>query len=726
EVEHLIGFFVNTLVLRTDLSGGPSFRELLGRVRETALGAYAHQDVPFEKLVEELQPERDLSRSPLFQVMFALQNAPREQLQLKDLNLSFVKSANEVAKFDLSLFMFETEPVVRGIISYNADLFEAATIERMVGHFQVLLEGILINPGKSVSQLPLLSEAESRQLLVDWNQTHVTYPAHSSIHELFELQVERTPEAIALICEEQSLSYEELNWRANQLAHELQTLGVGPEVVVGILMERSVEMVVSLLAVLKAGGAYVPLDPQYPAERISFMLADTAMPVLLTQRSLVHTLPANDAHVLCVDELQSLAAEDAGNPEAGVAPSNLAYVIYTSGSTGRSKAVAVEHRQLLNYLQAVSDELDLPAHGSFATVSTFAADLGHTMIYPALTRGGCVHLITEARAADPQLLGHYFAEHKIDCLKIVPSHLAALLADTSTGVALPQQRLVLGGEESKWSLIERIDQLSSAQCVVYNHYGPTETTVGVLTRRVEREKQQRAGVPLGRPLGNIQVYVVDKEFQPVPIGVTGELLIGGAGVSRGYLQRPELTAERFIADPFGGAGGRLYWTGDQARYLANGEIEFLGRVDNQVKVRGFRIELGEIAAALNSYEGVKEAVVIVREDVPGEKRLVAYVVGNLATKELRAHLKQQLPEYMAPSAFVYLDELPLTPNGKVDRKALPAPETDLSATSSIAPRTPVEEMLCGIWAEVLGVRGVGVDANFFEVGGHSLKATQVI
>jgi amino acid adenylation domain-containing protein len=719
EVENLIGFFVNTLVLRTDLSGGPSFRELLGRVRETALGAYAHQDVPFEKLVEELQPERDLSRSPLFQVMFALQNAPREELQLKDLKLSFIKSANEVAKFDLSLFMFETEQAVKGIISYNADLFEAATIERMVAHFQVLLEAILIDPQQSVSQLPLLREAESRQLLVDWNQTHVSYPAHSSIHELFEQQVERTPEAIALICEEQSLTYAELNRRANQLAYQLQALGVGPEVLVGILMERSVEMVVSVLAALKAGGAYVPIDPQYPAERISFMLADTAVPVLLTQRSLAHTLPSHDAHVLCVDEL-SPASEDAPNPEAGVTRSNLAYVIYTSGSTGRSKGVAVEHRQLLNYVQAVSDELDLPARGSFATVSTFAADLAHTMIYPALMRGGCLHLITEARAADPKLLGQYFAAHQIDCLKIVPSHLAALLADVTAGVALPQQRLVLGGEESKWWLIERIDELSPAQCVVYNHYGPTEATVGVLTWRVEREKQQRSGVPLGRPLGNVRAYVVDKDFQPVPVGVTGELLIGGAGVARGYLQRPELTAERFIPDPFGGEGGRLYRTGDLVRYLADGEIEFLGRVDNQVKVRGFRIELGEIEAVLQSV--VKEAVVVVREDV-----LVAYVVGtDLPTKELRAQLKLRLPEYMVPSAFVLLDELPLTANGKVDRKALPAPATDLSATSYVAPRTPVEEMLCGIWAEVLGVRGVGVDANFFEVGGHSLKATQVI
>src|SRR5829696_3751552 len=484
EVENLIGFFVNTLVLRTDLSGGPSFRELLGRVRETALGAYAHQDVPFEKLVEELQPERDLSRSPLFQVMFALQNAPREQLQLKDLNLSFVKSANEVAKFDLSLFMFETEPVVRGIISYNADLFEAATIERMVGHFQVLLEGILINPGKSVSQLPLLSEAESRQLLVEWNQTHVTYPAHSSIHELFERQVERTPEAIALICEEQCLSYEELNRRANQLAHELRTLGVGPEVLVGILIERSVEMVVSLLAVLKAGGAYVPLDPQYPAERLTFMLEDSQVGILLAHRHLLEDLPQHSARVVFPAAIRKeIALESEENLDVQITDDQLAYVIYTSGSTGRPKGSLITHANVVRLFKSTEQWFHFDERDAWTLFHSYAFDFSVWEIWGALLYGGRLVVVPYLVSRSPEAFLRLLAEERVTVLNQTPSafHQLMLAEDSASSSKQLALRLVIfGGEALELQRIRPwLERHGDRQPTLVNMYGITETTVHV-------------------------------------------------------------------------------------------------------------------------------------------------------------------------------------------------------------------------------------------------------
>ncbi|HKG81332.1 MAG TPA: amino acid adenylation domain-containing protein, partial [Pyrinomonadaceae bacterium] len=693
EVEHLIGFFVNTLVLRTDLSGGPSFRELLGRVRETALGAYAHQDVPFEKLVEELQPERDMSHTPLFQVLFVLQNASLEQLHLEGLELHPLEVNSEKAKFDLTFTVVEESDGLRAILRYNTDLFEAATIERMMDHFQVLLEGILINPEKSVSQLPLLGEAESRQLLVEWNQTHVSYPAHSSIHELFERQVERTPEAIALICEEQSLSYEELNGRANQLAHQLRTLGVGPEVLVGILMERSVEMVVSLLAVLKAGGAYVPLDPQYPAERISFMLAETAAPVLLTQKRFLERLPEHDGITVCMDSDWKALADlwATHNLHNDGARNNAAYVIYTSGSTGKPKGVVVEHSSICNHLLWRQERYPLNAEDRFLHKASISFDIAVWEIFAPLISGARLVLAEPGGQQDAAYLVRVMADQQITMVHFGPAMLKEVLEEPELENCVSLRDVFCGGESITLDLQRRFFERSKAR--LHHQYGPTETTVDVIIREC-REDDERQHVPIGRPIANTEIYILDQQLHPVPVGVAAQLFVGAMPLARGYLNRPDLTAGKFVPHPFSDVpGSRLYSTGDQARYLANGEIEFLGRVDNQVKVRGFRIELGEIAAALNSYEGVKEAVVIVREDVPGEKRLVAYVVGNLATNELRVHLKQRLPEYMAPSAFVYLDELPLTPNGKVDRKALPAPETDLSATSSIPPRTPVEEML---------------------------------
>src|SRR5215208_4504315 len=721
EVEHLIGFFVNTLVLRTDLSGAPGFRELLGRVRETALGAYAHQDVPFEKLVEELQPERDLSRSPLFQVMFALQNAPQESLRLEGLTLSYLKTESGVAKFDLSLFMADSSEGIKGALEYNTDLFERETVERLLGHFRILLEAIVREPQRAVTELPLLSEAERQQLLVEWNETEVETGGDSCIHHMFEEQVARTPAATALVFEDEHLSYAELNQRANQLAHHLQTLGVGPEVLVGILMERSVEMVVSLLAVLKAGGAYVPLDPQYPAERVAFMLADTSAPVLLTQQRLLASLPEHEAQVVCVDQLDQ-DAESTANPESAVSNANLAYMIYTSGSTGRPKGVMVPHAAIANHMQWMLTELAFTAADRVLQKTLFTFDASVWEFYAPLLCGGTLVMAARGVERDASALVSELARHQITQLQVVPTMLKLLVEEPGISECRELQRVCCGGEALTAELAERFRR-QVVGVELCNLYGPTEATIDA---SIWRSTIDGEAVTLGRPIWNTRLYVLDATMEPVPVGVAGELYIGGDGLARGYLGRAELTAERFIADPFGGAGGRLYRTGDLVRYLADGSLEYIGRGDEQVKLRGFRIELGEIEAALQSEAEVKEAVVIVREDVPGEKRLVAYVVSGRASGDLRTALREKLPEYMVPSAFVFLAELPLTPNGKVDRKALPAPEIDFSSIDYRAPRTPVEEILCGIWAEVLGVKGVGVDANFFEVGGHSLKATQVI
>ncbi|HKG81501.1 MAG TPA: amino acid adenylation domain-containing protein, partial [Pyrinomonadaceae bacterium] len=718
ELENLIGFFVNTLVLRTDLSGGPSFRELLGRVRETALGAYAHQDVPFEKLVEELQPERDLSRSPLFQVMFALQNAPQESLRLEGLTLSYLKTESGVAKFDLSLFMADSSEGIKGALEYNTDLFERETVERLLDHFRILLEAIVHEPQRAVTELPLLSEAERQQLLVEWNETEVEAGWDSCIHQIFEEQVARTPAATALVFEDERLSYAELNQRANQLAHHLQSLGVGPEVLVGILMERSVEMVVSLLAVLKAGGAYVPLDPQYPAERVAFMLADTSAPVLLTQQRLLASLPAHEAQVICVDQLDH-DGESTANPESGVTSFNLAYVIYTSGSTGRPKGVEIHHHGIRNLVRWHQHQFAVNASDLATQVANIGFDAAGWEIWPYLTAGASLYLLPKAAQLIPEELRDRIVHEEVT-ISFLPTPLAENLLQLDWPDEAKLRVLLTGGDR----LVQYPNE--GVKFTVVNNYGPTESTVVASSGEIGPRGDRENNPDIGRPIWNTRLYVLDATMEPVPVGVAGELYIGGDGLARGYLGRAELTAERFIADPFGGAGGRLYRTGDLVRYLADGSLEYIGRGDEQVKLRGFRIELGEIEAALQSEAEVKEAVVIVREDVPGEKRLVAYVVSGRASGDLRTALREKLPEYMVPSAFVFLAELPLTPNGKVDRKALPAPEIDFSSIDYRAPRTPVEEILCGIWAEVLGVKGVGVDANFFEVGGHSLKATQVI
>jgi amino acid adenylation domain-containing protein/non-ribosomal peptide synthase protein (TIGR01720 family)/FkbM family methyltransferase len=649
ELEGLIGLFVNTLVLRIRSgAGAESFEELVGRVREVCLGGYAHQELPFERLVEELQPERSLSRTPLFQVRFVLQNVPRQELQLPGLRLSIAPIADETAKIDLTMIVTESAEEILCSLVYYKDLFEAETIKRMLQHWQNLLTGIVNHPTLPLSQLPLLSEAETRQLLYQWNDTETAIP-NACIHELFEQQVERTPEAIALVFEGEQLSYRELNRRANQLAHYLMAQGVGAETLVGLCVERSVEMVVGLLGVLKAGGAYVPLDVEYPAERLQYMLEDAAVKVLLTQERLVSQLVSLNVPIIAIDANWDIIAHHCDeNPGSRATPQNSGYVLFTSGSTGQPKGVIVEHRQLINYVNGISAKMALPAAATFAMVSTFAADLGNTVLFPSLCTGGCLHVITQQRATNPEALASYFRAHPIDCLKIVPSHLSALLDPTVAPPLRVQRRLVLGGEACDWKLLRRVCE-AMPDCELLNHYGPTETTVGVLVHQLEgiAEDSQKKP-PIGRPLPNTQVYILDRYGHPVSVGVAGELHIGGCGLARGYLNHPQLTSERFIPNPFSKEpGARLYRTGDRARFLPDGTVEFLGRIDHQVKLRGYRIELGEIEAALVKHPAVKDAVVVVREELAREKQLVAYLVAKVKQAAgLAGHERYRLPNGM--------------------------------------------------------------------------------
>lgn len=732
ELQGLIGLFVNTLVLRIDILGNPSFEELLSRVREAALGAYAHADLPFEKLVEQLQPERSLSYTPYFQVMFVLYS-PMDQIDMEGLTVSRVPIETGTAKFDLSLALQNTDSGLIGTWKYNTDLFDASTIARMVLHFQTLLEGIVSNPTRRLSDLPLLRKLEQQQLLVECNNTFAEFPT-ACVHQLFEAVVERSPDAIALVFEDKQLTYYELNQRANQLAHHLKTLGVGLEVLVGICVERSLEMVVSLLGILKAGGTYLPLDPALPKESLAFRLQDAQVPILLTQKGLLKLESAQVQTLLYLDaDWELIAQQSSANPNSEVTPENLAYVLYTSGSTGQPKGVAIEHRQIMNYLHAILDKLQLPTGASFATVSTFAADLGNTAIFPALCTGGCLHIVSQERVTDPLALAEYFVRHPIDCLKITPTHLASLLTSKASDSVIPRQCLVLGGEAASWDLIEKIRQ-EAPNCQILNHYGPTETTVGVLTYPVSNKQasDNSKTVPIGRPIANTQVYILDRHLQPVPIGVPGELHIGGASLARGYLNRPDLTDEKFI-NPFSDkVNTRLYKTGDLVRYLPNGNIEFLGRLDRQVKIRGFRIELSEVETAIASHPAVRETVVVAREDIPDRKYLAAYIVSSdsevLTSSTLRDFLGKKLPSYMVPGAFVMLNALPLTPNGKVDRQALPKPDTTSQEleTTFVAARTSQEELLARIWCEVLHIQQVSIHDNFFELGGDSILSIQII
>jgi len=735
EIEELIGFFANTLVFRTNLSSNPTFKELLASVREVALGAYNHQDLPFEKLVEILQPERDLSHNPLFQVLFSLRNVRTPQIKLPGVTLSSLEIEQKTAKFDLALGLEEGLEGINGTLEYSQDLFDASTARRIAGHFITLLESIAANPEQRLSNLLILTKPEQQQLLFEWNNTQSELPLNQCVHGLFEAQTERTPDAIAVVFDREQLTYRELNRRANQLAHHLKNLGVKPEIPVGILVDRSLEMVVGLLGILKAGGAYVPLDPAYPPERLVFMLEDASVAVLLTQALLVESLPKHQGRIVCLDtDWEIIERQSEANLISEVKLDNLAYVIYTSGSTGKPKGVAIEHRNavaLLDWATQVFNPEDLA--GVLASTS-ICFDLSVFELFVPLSRGGKVILAENALHLPTLSAAPY-----VTLINTVPSAIAELLR--IDGIPSSVRTVNLAGEPLGNKLVQQVYEHNTVQ-KVFNLYGPSEDTTYSTYTLVKKGGNEPP--PIGRPIANTQVYILDAQKQPVPIGVPGELYIGGAGLARGYLNRPELTADRFILNPFSDEpSSRLYKTGDLARYLSDGNIEFLGRSDQQVKIRGFRIELGEIEAAIGQHPAVREAIALVREDNPGDKRLVAYIVANSELRgghgdtdpthsefinHLRVFLKQKLPQYMIPSAFVLLEAMPLTPNGKIDRRSLRAPDINRAEFESnfTEPRTPDEQLIAEIWAEVLGLERVGIHDNFFELGGHSLLATQAI
>ncbi|WP_193200774.1 non-ribosomal peptide synthetase, partial [Nostoc sp. MG11] len=755
EIEGLIGFFVNTLVLRTDLSGDPSFEELLTRVREMTLAAYSHQDLPFELLVEVLQPERNLSHTPLFQVAFVLQNAPMPQIELPELTLSSLITDNQTAKFDLTLTLETIGDELVGSWEYNCDLFVEATITRMTGHFQTLLAGIVADPEQPISQLPLLTTSEQQQLLWEWNDTQTEYPQHQCIHQLFEKQVERNPDAIAVVFADQHLTYRELNSRANQLAHYLNNLGVRADELVGLCVERSLEMVVGLLGILKAGGAYVPLDPDYPQERLSFMLEDTQIQVLLTQQQLIEKLPEHQAKIVCLDtDWETIHQQKPDNLNSSVTDQNLAYVIYTSGSTGKPKGVVVPHRAVnrlvfnTNYIQLTPDDRIAQAANAAFDATTFE-------IWGALLHGARLVIIAQDILLAPEEFAAQLHSQQISILFLTTAlfnQLASFVPKAFSGL----QYLLFGGEAVDPRWVQEVLSKGAPQHLLHV-YGPTENTTFSSWYLIKDLSAAARTIPIGRPLSNSQIYLLDQNLQPVPIGVPGELHIGGDGLAQGYLNRPDLTQEKFILNPFErsrgvgekGSGGveknsfpvpnpqspvpspRLYKTGDLARFLPDGNIEYLGRIDHQVKIRGFRIELGEIEAAVSQHPAVLQTTVMVREDAPGKKRLVAYLVTRQeqtpTITQLRRFLTEKLPEYMIPASFMFLEALPLTPNGKVDRRSLPAPESrgELEV-SFVAPHTSTEEMLASIWADVLGVEQVGIDDNFFELGGDSILSLQIV
>ncbi len=724
ETEGLIGFFVNTLVLRGDLSGDPTFKDLLARVRETTLESYSHQDVPFEKLVEELQPARNLSHSPLYQVLFILQNNASNVPKLGDLAVSLRNLDASISKFDLTLSVTEQPEGLRVIFEYNTDLFDRDTIARMQGHYQTLLEAIVAAPEKRLSELPMLTRTEERQLVSEWNATDDTTLPEPTLHRLFEAQVTQTPEAVAVEFEGRTLTYCELNRQANRLARHLRTLGVGPETLVGICVDRSPEMLVGLLGILKAGGVYIPLDPDFPKSRLAFMVEDSRIAVLFTQTDLRDAVGPHSAKIFCFDtdsgNLSNYDDENLDNPVTG---ENLAYILYTSGSTGKPKGVQISHLAICNFLHSMAKCPGLEASDILLAVTTLSFDIAGLELFLPLTAGARVAIVSRDVATDAHRLGDSIRNTKATVLQATPATWRMLI---EAGTLPKGLKILCGGEAMSPELAEQLTQHSDS---VWNMYGPTETTVWSTLEKVEPGEPIR----IGKPIANTQVYVLDRNRRLVPIGVPGELYIGGDGVARGYLNRPELTAEKFVDDIFRlGSGARIYRTGDLARWRADGRLECLGRIDHQVKIRGFRIELGEIESVLLAQPGVRQAVVVAREDSPGDKRLVAYVVSTegatLSTPELRAGLAAQLPDYMVPSAFVTLKVLPLTPNGKVDRLALPAPGADGASESRpyTPPSTPVEEMLCEIWCEILNVERIGIDDNFFQMGGHSLLATRVI
>jgi amino acid adenylation domain-containing protein len=735
ETEQLLGFFVNTLIMRNDLSGNPTFRELLQRVREQALSAYDNSDTPFENLVDHLKPERDLSRNPLFQVLFDVRLATNSKLQFADVNFQFLNATRETNPFDQAWGINVSNEGLYIRVQHSTDLFDTTTIERMVGHFVTLLKGVVNAPDTLITDLPILTTSEQRKLLDDWNDTQRSCTRDKCLHQLFEEQAKRTPNAVAVVFEDRQLTYEELNRRSNLLAHHLRDIGIVPETPVGLYMDRQPELLIGMLGILKAGGAFVPLDTLVPLKRLEMLITDARLTVLVSAQRDPNFLECGNCKILTLDEVCTSKDLELSNPQTQVTGENAAYVLYTSGSTGNPKAVVIEHRQWINYVEAIVEQFAMDDPGVFAMVQPLTVDSCQTMIFPALIHGSTLHLICRERSLDASALADYFESNNIDYLKIAPSHLWALLSVDRPERLLPQRCLILGGEPLHWKHIDRIKSLEG-NCQVWNHYGPTETTVGVLTLQLDSMRQSirdsSATVPIGRPLGNVRCYVMDRKCQLVPVGIPGELYIGGDSVARGYLNNTQLTEQLFVPDPFSNLpGARLYRTGDIVRWLPEGELEFLGRKDTQVKLRGSRIELGEIESVLEKHPGVAQSALLLREDVEEHPYLAAYVVpkeeNQLQVDDLRQYLEARLPEIMIPSSIVFIETMPRTEHGKVDKNAFPEPQ-ELSPRDNaiyVPPRTPIEEQLAAVWREVLRVNRVGIHDNFFELGGHSLLATQV-
>ena len=750
EIEGMLGMVINTVVLRTQLAGGLTFKEYLKIVRDVCLGAYAHQDIPFEKLVEVLQPPRSLSYTPLFQVMFSFLDTPMPELRLPELDLSIINAHNRSAKFDLDVLAiphgeqrigYSAEPWDERITmmwEYSTDLFDEATIERMHAHFQNILEEVVENSEINLSQLTLLDEAERRQLVAEWNDTAAEPPPDRIIHQLVEAQVERTPDAIALIRGAEWLTYRDLNRKSNVLAHHLRSLGVGPDVMVGVYIERSLEMIVALLGALKAGGAYVPLDPAYPKERLSFIVEDANVSVILTQKKLADRLAPHRAQVICLDDELNINLSKA-DPKCNVTAENLAYVIYTSGSTGKPKGVMITHGSLTNLTASGIEEYALCDTDRMLQFASMSFDTSAEEIFTCLTSGGTLVLRTDDMLTSASVFMSACEKLGVTVLDLPTAYwheLAENLTSEDLNIPPSLRLVIIGGERAlpehaaRW--FNHVDQ----RVKLINSYGPSEATIVATLCELkppERTNGVLREVSIGRPIRNARAYVLDESLNPVPVGVTGALYIGGEGLARGYLKRPDLTAESFIPDLLGGeAGARLYRTGDLARYLPDGSLEFIGRGDDQVKLRGYRIQLSEIEGVLDEHPAIRQAAVLMIEDRPGNKRLVAYVTQDkqhdLAVDQLREFLKERLPDYMIPSAYTLLEEFPYTPNGKLDRRALPAPDKSRAYLEQgyVAPRTEVEEEMSRMWADLLHVERVGVEENFFDAGGHSLLATQLL